>query len=63
MKKQQLEVLDERSVNIRKIGTPNIKGRKYKGNPHKKLKKAKTERGRKSGNCYGHPYQLKNCEP
>jgi len=43
MKEQHLEALEERSANTRKIGTPNVKGRKYKGNPYLKFKKVKTE--------------------
>ncbi|GAA3984637.1 hypothetical protein GCM10022246_40460 [Pedobacter ginsengiterrae] len=43
MKEQQFDALQERSTNIRKIGTPNVKGGKYKGNPYMKFKKAKTE--------------------
>jgi hypothetical protein len=43
MKAEKLEALEERSTNIRKVGTPNVKGGKYKGNPYMKFKKAKTE--------------------
>ena len=43
MKEQHLDALEERSANTRKIGTPNVKGRKYKGNPYMKFKKVKTE--------------------
>ncbi|SDL85487.1 hypothetical protein [Pedobacter antarcticus] len=43
MKEQHLEALEERTINNRKIGTPNVKGRKYKGNPYMKFKKAKAE--------------------
>lgn len=43
MKEQQFDALQERSTNTRKVGTPNVKGGKYKGNPYMKFKKAKTE--------------------
>lgn len=43
MKQQQLEVLEERSINNRKIKTPGVKGGKYKGNPHMKFRKVKTQ--------------------
>lgn len=43
MKQQQLEALEERGANTRKIKTPNVKGGKYKGNPYMKFKKVKTE--------------------
>lgn len=43
MKQQHLDALEERTSNIRKIKTPNVKGGKYKGNPYMKFKKAKTE--------------------
>ncbi len=43
MKEQEYEALGERRVNNRKVGTPNVKGRKYKGNPYMKFKKVKTE--------------------
>lgn len=43
MKQQQLEALEERSVNTRKIKTPGVKGGKYKGNPYMKFKKVKTQ--------------------
>lgn len=43
MKAQQLDALEQRTVNTRKIKTPNVKGGKYKGNPYMKFKKVKTE--------------------
>ena len=43
MKQQQLDALEERSADTRKIKTPNVKGGKYKGNPYMKFKKVKTE--------------------
>lgn len=43
MKAQKYDALEERKINIRKTGTPNVKGRKYKGNPYFKFKKIKTE--------------------
>ncbi|MES2458470.1 MAG: hypothetical protein V4594_23145 [Bacteroidota bacterium] len=43
MKDRQFEALEERSTNTRKVGTPNVKGGKYKGNPYMKFKKVKTE--------------------
>ncbi|KIA90933.1 hypothetical protein OC25_23835 [Pedobacter kyungheensis] len=43
MKEKHLEALEERNLNTRKIKTPNVKGGKYKGNPHMKFKKVKTE--------------------
>lgn len=43
MKEQQLDALEQRTANTRKIKTPNVKGGKYKGNPYMKFKKVKTE--------------------
>jgi hypothetical protein len=43
MKQEVLEVLEVRSAKTRKIGTPDVKSRKYNGSPNLKLKKVKTE--------------------
>jgi len=43
MKQQQLDALEERSTNNRKIKTPGVKGGKYKGNPYMKFKRVKTQ--------------------
>lgn len=43
MKEQQLDALEERKTNTRKIKTPNVKGGKYNGHPYLKFKKVKTE--------------------
>jgi len=47
MKHETLEVLEVRNAKTRKIGTPDVKSRKYNGSPNLKLKKAKTEPRRK----------------
>jgi len=43
MKQKVLEVLEVRNAKSRKIGTPDVKSRKYNGSPNLKLKKVKTE--------------------
>ncbi|MET4546263.1 hypothetical protein ABIE26_003590 [Pedobacter africanus] len=43
MKQEVLEVLEVRNAKTRKIGTPDVKSRKYNGSPNLKLKMVKTE--------------------
>jgi len=40
---EQLEALEQDKQNTRRVKTPNVKGGKYRGNPHMKLRKVKTE--------------------